>query len=47
MNQGKFLYKEKDIHFEDFNGIIPNEGKDKNFEIEEVEVYKNIFNWKF
>ena len=44
MNQGKFLYYEKDIHFEDFNSIIPNEGKDKYFEIEEVEVYKIIFN---
>ena len=45
MSQGEFLYKtkEKDIFFENFNEIIPNNGKDRFFDVEEVEVYKILF----
>ena len=41
MNQVEFLYKldDKDICFHNFNKIIPNEGKDRFFDVEEVEVF--------
>ena len=46
MSQGEFLYKEKkkDIYFKDFNKIIPNNGKNRFFDVEEVEIYKILFN---
>ena len=46
MSQAKFYYKSNndDIFFKDFNDIIPNERKHKVFDVEEVEVYKILFN---
>ena len=45
MSQGEFLYYSKDrTIFNDFNKIIPNEGKDRFFDVEEVEVYKIVIN---
>ena len=44
MKKGKFLYREgDDVFFEKFNEIIPNEKKDKYFNVEETEVYKITF----
>ena len=40
MSQGTFLYKNNDFYSNNFNEIIPNERKDKCFDVEEVEVYK-------
>ena len=42
MSQGNFLFN--DDCFENLTEIIPNEGKEKFFDLEEVEVYKIIFN---
>ena len=42
MSQGNFFFD--DNHFENFADIIPNEKKEKFFDLEEVEVYKIIFN---
>ena len=42
MSQGNFLFD--DNYFENFTDIIPNEKKEKFFDLEEVEVYKLIFN---
>ena len=46
MSQGQFLYKENpgDTYFEGINEIIPNENKDRFFNVKEVEVYKLTFN---
>ena len=46
MSQGDFFYKTDNnwIYFNDINNIIPNEGKDKLFDIEEVEIYQILFN---
>ena len=45
MNNGKFLYRiGDDIYFENINDIIPNDKKDRNFKVEEVEIYKISFN---
>ena len=45
MSQGRFAYKsdEKDHHFKDINEIIPNERENKFFDVEEVDLYKIIF----
>ena len=42
MTQGEFLYYSdiNDIYFENFNKIIPNDKKNRFFDVEEVEVYK-------
>ena len=42
MSQGNFLFN--DEYFENLTEIIPNQGKEKNFGLEEVEVYQIIFN---
>ena len=42
MSQGYFLYSTT-LYFENFNQIIPNEGKDRLFDVEEVEIYNIIF----
>ena len=44
MNNGKFLYRETEIYFENINEIIPHEKKDKIFNVEEAEIYKITFN---
>ena len=46
MTQCEFMYKysNSDIYFKDYNEIIPNEGKDRFFGVEEVEIYKIIIN---
>lgn len=45
MNNGNFLYRiGDDIYFENINDIIPNDKKDRNFKVEEVEIYKISFN---
>ena len=38
------ILKKKDFPFEDYSNIIPNEGKDRNFNVKEIEVFKIIFN---
>jgi len=45
MSQVKYFYRAKNekSSFENYNDIIPNEGKDRFFDVEEVEVYKIIF----
>ena len=45
MSQGEFLYKTKDsdIYFKDINTIIPHKKENRYFDVEEVEVYKIIF----
>jgi len=43
MNNGRFVYKRNDTFFENINDIIPNEKKDRYFNIEEVEIYKISF----
>ena len=42
MSQGEFLYFSdiNKIYFENFNEIIPNDKKNRFFDVEEVEVYK-------
>ena len=42
MSQVKFFYTEKSS-FENYNDIIPNEGKDRFIDVEVVEIYKIIF----
>ena len=42
MSQGFFLYSTT-LYFENFNEIIPNEGKDRYFDVEEVEIYNILF----
>ena len=42
MSQGYFYYS-KSLYFENFNEIIPNDGKDKFFDVEEVEIYNILF----
>ncbi len=42
MSQGDFQYTNS-CGFEDYNKIIPNEGKNRYFDVEEVEVYKIFF----
>ena len=44
MENGKFLYRETDIYFENINEIIPHEKKDRIFNVEEAEIYKITFN---
>ena len=44
MSQVKFFYKSTEkSSFENYNDIIPNEGKDRFIDVEEVEIYKIIF----
>ena len=43
MSQGEFLYTSSP-YYNDYNEIIPNEKKNRYFEVEEIEVYKIIFN---
>ena len=43
MTQGEFRIR-NDTYIDNYNEIIPNEGKDKFFDIEEVEVFKVEFN---
>jgi len=40
MSQGDIQYGEWNCHFEFYKEIIPYEGKDRFFDVEEVEVYK-------
>ena len=42
MSQGYFLYSTT-LYFEKFNEIIPNEKKDRFFDVDEVEIYNIIF----
>ena len=42
MSQGYFLYSTT-LYFANFNEIIPNEGRDRYFDVEEVEVYNIIY----
>ena len=45
MSQVKFFYRTiKESAFENYNNIIPNEGKDRLFDVEEVEIYKIFVN---
>ena len=46
MPQAKFYYKSNhdDIFFKGFIDIIPIERKHKVFDVEEIEVYKILFN---
>ena len=45
MSQGRFAFfsDKKEIHFKNFNEIIPNKKESRYFDIEEVEIYKIIF----
>ena len=43
MSQGEFIFN-SNINFNNFNEIIPNEKKDRFFDVEETEVFKIIFN---
>ena len=45
MSQGRFAYKsdKNEIYFKDFNEIIPNKRENRFFDVEEVEIYKIIF----
>ena len=43
MSQGEFQYTSSP-YYNDYNEIIPNEKKNRYFEVEEVEVYRIIFN---
>jgi len=44
LSQGYFYYKNKnDISFENYNEIIPNEKKNRLFEVKEVEIYQINF----
>ena len=41
LTQGKFYYKSKDEErYDNYNDIIPNDKKDVDFNVKEVEVYK-------
>ena len=42
MSQGYFLYSTT-LYFENFNAILPNEGRDRFFDVDEVEIYKIVF----
>ena len=42
MSQGYFLFSTT-LYFENFNEIIPNEGKDRFFDVDEVEIYNILF----
>ena len=42
MSQGDFQYTDIS-RFEDHNKVIPNEGKTRYFDVEEVEIYKIFF----
>lgn len=44
MSQGKYYIRKdkKELPFEDYSSIIPNEDNDKNFIIKELEVYKIV-----
>ena len=45
MSQGEFVYKNKENEsFYNFNEVIPNEKKNRFFNVEEVEIYKIILN---
>ena len=45
LSNGLYYSKKKtDFPFEDYSNIIPNEGKDRNFNVKEIEVFKIIFN---
>ena len=39
MTQGEYQVR-NDIYINNFNEIIPNEGKNRFFDVEEVEVFK-------
>ena len=43
MSQGEFLYYKEKSYFNDFNEIIPNDNKERFFDVDEVEIYKIIF----
>ena len=48
MTQGEYVYKSKEkdpdwVYFEGINELIPNEGKSRFFDVQEVEVYKVTF----
>ena len=40
LSQGNFHIRSNDIYIDNFNEIIPNEGKERVFDVEEVEIYK-------
>ena len=41
LTQGTFYYKDKEeMSFENYNEIIPNEKKDREFKVKEIEIYK-------
>ena len=40
LSQGDFHIRSDDIYINNFNEIIPNEGKNRLFDVEEVEIYK-------
>ena len=42
MSQGYFLYSTT-LYFENFNAILPNDGRDRFFDVDEVEIYKIVF----
>ena len=42
MSQADIQYGQSSKHFEFYKEIIPYEGKDRFFDVEEVEVYKII-----
>ena len=44
MSQGEFIYSRSDReYFGNINDIIPNEAKGRYFDVEEVEIYKLVF----
>ena len=42
MSQAYFLYSTT-LYFENFNAILPNDGRDRFFDVDEVEIYKIVF----
>ena len=42
MSQGYFLFSTT-LYFENFNAILPNDGRDRFFDVDEVEIYKIVF----
>ena len=42
MSQGYFLYSTT-LYYENFNEIIPNDAKDRFFDVSEVEIYNILF----
>ena len=42
MSQGEYLVQGS--CFENYNRLIPNEGKDRFFDVEEIEIFKIISN---